>query len=90
MQQKIKEKFETLPQELKLVIRPFNGFQNAISFLPAVLAARFLESDDDEWLGRTVNIFKLDQLKDFDQQWFASAFQTISGWMYFQGQEKRQ
>ena len=89
LQQKIIEKFDLLPSELKSVIKPYHRFQYAASFLPAVLAARLLDDDDVAWLGSAVNTFKLDQLKEFDHQWFASAFQAISGWMYFQGQDNR-
>ncbi|MCP5160692.1 MAG: hypothetical protein H7A00_03350 [Hahellaceae bacterium] len=87
LQQRIGEKFNMLPNELKVVIKPHLGFQRAVSYLPAVLAARLFDDNDSAWLGSAVNIFKLDQLKEFDLQWFSSAFQTISGWMYFQGQD---
>lgn len=89
LQQGITEKFDLLPKELKSVIKPYHRFQHAASFLPAVLAARLLDDDDVAWLGSAVNIFKLDQLKEFDHQWFTSAFQAISGWMYFQGQDNK-
>jgi hypothetical protein len=88
LQQRIVEKFNSLPDEVRHIIRPHHRFQHAVSYLPAVLAARLLDDSDAAWLGSAVNIFKLDLLKEFDQQWFSSAFQAISGWMYFQGQGK--
>ncbi len=66
-----------------------NNFQQSIAFLPAVLVWDMLS--DDSFLGASptaVDIFKIKQLKSFDEDWFNSIFQYLSVWLYQHHKEK--
>ena len=90
LQQSISDRFSYLPIEVISFVVPHHRFQYAATYLPGVLAARLYNNEDYGWLGSAVNIFKLEQLKIFDEEWFSSAFQVLSGWLYFHEKNNEQ
>lgn len=72
-----------------------NSFQNiipsvqlthheSIIALPILLASFCLTAPPTEWIGESVHIFKLKQLKTFDEQWFNTAFKFVVAFQYQQ------
>jgi hypothetical protein len=83
LQHKIKVKAELLPIQLKNILNSDNDFEKSITYLPSILASHLSDDEDYDWLGNEVTIFKLKQLKNFDEHWFSTNFRLLSGWLYF-------
>ena len=77
----IKNIFSGLPATLKPLIDVPHEFQMPVAFLPLILAWRINTEDEYGWLGSAVNIFKIVQLKEFDEDWFNAIFNFSSGWI---------
>ena len=70
-----------LPKSYSSLLETHHDFQQAVIFLPLVLAWRVLFCNESDWPMSTVELFKIQQLKDFDEDWFSIAFQFLSGWL---------
>lgn len=71
----------TLPNTYTSIISPNHDFQTSIVYLPFLLAWRVLSEDGDDWEISSADVFKIQQLKDFDDDWFSVVFQYLSGWL---------
>ena len=58
-----------------------NPFQAAVVHFPLLLAWRLLSTGTTDWPCDATELFKLQQLKQFDEDWFSAAFQYLSGWL---------
>jgi len=86
LSKQLNSNFGALPDRLKANIHTHHDFQEPVAYLPAILAWCISIDDDisvekSSWLGSPVNIFKIQQLKNFDEEWFSDAFQFLSGWV---------
>lgn len=77
----IKDIFQKFPRDLRDLIDVPLEFQEATAYLPLILAWRINTGADYGWLGREVNIFKLAQIRNFDEEWFSNAFEDICIWL---------
>lgn len=48
-----------------------------VAVLPILLASFCLTSPPDNWIGDSIHIFKIKQLKAFDEQWFSTVFKFV-------------
>lgn len=88
LQGALEEQAESLPAELKRELNVFREYQKSVILLPAVLASRQAGLKDSLWIGDTVTVFKLQQIKAFDSEWFESLFNYISAWFHYQNKER--
>jgi hypothetical protein len=58
-----------------------NQFQLSIVLLPMLLAWRATETNNYDWPNDAVELFKIDLLKSFNEDWFNAVFQLLSGWL---------
>jgi hypothetical protein len=72
---------DDLPDVLQGLVNPPHEFQIPIAYLPLILAWRLNTEEEYGWLGNPVNIFKIEQLKAFDEDWFNAVFNFSSGWI---------
>lgn len=77
----IDEFYESLPSDLHGLVSSPSKFRRPVLLLPILLAWRMNVSAYYGWLGNTGNIFKVDQLKAFDEDWFNTVFNYASGWI---------
>ena len=74
-------KCRDLPDECISLLSVQNHFQNAVVYLPLLLAWNFLSKNTSDWPSDATDLFKIQQLKGFDEDWFSLAFQYLSGWL---------
>lgn len=81
----IKAKCSLLNGSFQNVMPPvqLNHHESVIA-LPILLASFCLTAPPTEWIGDSVYIFKLKQLKTFDEQWFNTAFKFVVAFHYQQ------
>jgi hypothetical protein len=77
----IREISSSLPPQLKGLINPPNKHQYSVILLPVLLAWRVNSSDEYGWLGNAPNIFKIEKIKEFDEDWFNVIFNLSTGWI---------
>jgi len=73
--------YQELPEELHNLIQIHRDFRAVTAYMPILLAWRTNTRVDYGWLGRAVNIFKLQQIRNFDEDWFSTAFKFLSAWL---------
>ncbi len=81
--------YQELNHGYRMLLQTPHQFQQAIIFLPAILAWDMLS--EDGFLRSSpsaVAIFKIKQLKSFDEDWFNTIFQYLSVWLYQHNKEK--
>lgn len=78
---------QCLPDIYTRLIPTNHSFQVAVTNLPWVLAWISLSSDSSEWPALPSEIFKIQQLIRFDEDWFTAAFQYLSAWLSQQDME---
>lgn len=69
------------PDEYTELLPIPNPFQGSVVHLPLLLAWRLLSNDTTNWPSEATDHFKIQQLKQFDEDWFSAAFQYLSGWL---------
>jgi len=75
--------FQSLDESYSSLLKTPLWFQQSIAYLPAVLAWNMLTGESfHESSNSAVDIFKIKQLKSFDDDWFNSIFQLLSVWLY--------
>ena len=79
--QQIESLASELPDELQELIEVYNDFQRPVLLLPVILAWRVNTKANYGWSGSAVDIFKIEQLKNFDEDWFNAVFNFASGWI---------
>lgn len=79
--QKLIRIYESLPNQFRQIVVPHNAWQRPIVHLPFVLAWHAIFGDQDDLCNSPADVFKLQQLKQFDEDWFDVAFKFISGWL---------
>lgn len=78
---------QRLPNIYTRLIPTNHSFQVAVTNLPWVLAWISLSSEPSEWPTLPSEIFKIQQLIRFDEDWFTAAFQYLSAWLSQQDME---
>jgi hypothetical protein len=58
-----------------------NGHHVPVVFLPLVLAWRALSNDQPAWPETPIDYFKIQQLKNFNEDWFNEVFQYSISWL---------
>lgn len=71
----------SLPESYNHLLEVHHDHHKSVIYLPLILAWRSVSSDNSDWPGSTVELFKIQQLKEFDEDWFSTAFQFLSGWL---------
>lgn len=77
--------YHQLDHSYRFLLKTHHSFQSSTIFLPAILAWDMLSEKNDSFLEgmhTAVEIFKIKQLKYFDEDWFNSIFQYLSVWLY--------
>ena len=74
-------KCHELPDEYVSLLSIHHSFQRSVVYLPLLLAWRLLSTDILDWPNSATDLFKIQQLKCFDEDWFSAAFQYLSGWL---------
>lgn len=77
----IVKKCSDLPASYTGLLSEYHPFQKSIIYLPLLLAWRALTSDMEDWPENTADLFKIQQLKNFDEDWFNAIYQFLSGWL---------
>jgi hypothetical protein len=70
-----------LPTSYSGLMNTFNDFQKPVTYLPWILAWRAIWGDDDLWPENAAEIFKIRQLREFDEDWFTASYQFLTGWL---------
>lgn len=81
MRSELSRLFDALPEEYQSIVEPRNTYQQSVVYLPFVLAWNAIIGDEGGWGKTSSQIFKILQIKMFDEDWFNSAFQYLSGWL---------
>jgi len=72
---------ELPPSYLGLLSKLQNEFQLSVGLLPMLLAWRAIKPNSIDWPNDAVELFKIDLLKRFNEDWFNSVFRLLSGWL---------
>jgi len=64
-----------------LTSRIKNEFQLSVVLLPMLLAWRATKTNNFDWPNNAVELFKIDLLKGFNEDWFNAVFMLLSGWL---------
>ena len=80
----INQRCQELPGNYSELLETHHNFQNSVVYLPLLLAFRVLSTDESNWPCSTTELFKIQELKRFDEDWFSTVFQLLSGWIYQQ------
>lgn len=80
MHRTIVQKYADIPQNLAGIIPDPLDHQKSIAFLPFVLAWLTVNGADDKWPSTPAELFKLHQLKEFDQDWFCAVYGHLVGY----------
>lgn len=78
--------FNKMPQNMRDLIRLTDDHKDVVTLLPFVLAEHVLDDVLSEWTGAAVQVFKIQQLRNFDEDWFTAAFQYVLGFYYQQSE----
>jgi len=78
---------QELPQIYRSLVSTYHGYQTAVTFLPWIMAWKSLSTESESWPETPAEVFKLQQLIRFDEDWFSAAFQYLSGWLSQQEME---
>lgn len=81
------QKMESLPKQYSSLITINDNCQTAVTHLPWVLAWRALDPEPSDWPNLPSEVFKIQQLIRFDDDWFSAAFQFLSAWLSQQEME---
>ena len=82
LNKQLKDIQQQLPETLKELLEVKHHFQVSVVLLPIILAWRSYTTDNYGWLGNAANIFKIEQLKSFDDDWFDTVFNFTTGWLF--------
>ncbi len=76
-------KLNELPEEYTslLTSRVKNKFQVSVVILPMIIAWITIKGNDYDWPDDAVELFKIDLLKSFNEDWFNAAFRLLSSWL---------
>ena len=77
----ISSKYNSLPAACTSLLVTHHSYQRSVVYLPFLLAWRAVSAEHDGWPNDSEDLFKIEQLKQFDEDWFSAAFQYLSGWM---------
>ena len=77
----LSRKKKTLPNSYSHLLEVHHDHHRSAVFLPLVLAWRTLSIKKSDWPSSTVDLFKIQQLIQFDEDWFSTSFQYLSGWL---------
>lgn len=77
----INVKREGFPDVYSSLLSTHHHYQDAVVYLPFLLAWRSLSTDVYDWPTSATELFKIQQLKCFDEDWFSTAFQYLTGWL---------
>ena len=77
----LSKRFRSLPKDFQSIVEPRNSYQESVVFLPFVLAWSAIVDDERKWCETSSQIFKILQIKMFDEDWFNNAFNFLSGWL---------
>ena len=82
-----KSQWEQIDKYSQNLLHPLDQLAHhmSVSVLPILLASFCLKSPPNNWVGDPVHIFKLKQLKAFDEQWFNTVFKFV---LAYQSQKK--
>ena len=78
---KLKKMYESLPDQFQEIVIAHNRYQQPVVYLPFVLAWHVIFGGQDELCSSPADVFKLQQIKHFDEDWFDVAFKFLSGWL---------
>ena len=78
---KLTQHAEALPAVYTQIVRPHHGYQDAVFYLPVVLAWSVVHGGDESFTSSSDELFKIQQVKNFDEDWFDAAFQMFTGWL---------
>ena len=78
---KILSIYNEMPTGFSSIVTAHNHFQQSTVYLPFVLAWNAIRGGEEGWCSSAVEIFKIQQLQRFDEDWFNVAFQFLSGWL---------
>lgn len=78
---------QELPDTFSSLVSTYHGYQTAVTFLPWIMAWKSLSTEPEGWPETSAEVFKLQQLIRFDEDWFSAAFQYLSGWLSLQEME---
>jgi len=81
LQKLINDKCLELPDDYISLLKTHHKFQNPVVYLPLLLALRVLSKNKSNWPCNATELFKIQELKRFDEDWFNSVFQLLSGWL---------
>lgn len=76
-----------LPTGYSSLIQVQHGHQTSVTFLPWVLAWQALSVEQNDWPASAEEIFQIQQLIRFDEEWFSIAYQFLSCWLSQQNME---
>lgn len=82
----IDQKLSEVPTEYHSLIENHNQFQFSVVYLPIVLAWQALSTGHSEWPNNSSDLFKIQQLIKFDEEWFDSIYQPTLAWLSQQKQ----
>jgi len=77
----INQRYQKLPSNYSELLQTYQPFQNSVVYLPLILAVRVLSTNEQNWPSSTTELFKIQELKRFDEDWFSTVFQLLSGWI---------
>lgn len=77
----LKKIYESLPEQYQQIVIASNQYQQSVVYLPFVLAWHAIFGDQDELFSGPAEVFKVQQLKNFDEDWFDVSFKFLSGWL---------
>lgn len=80
MHRTIVQKYSEIPHGVSGIILDPLDHQKSIVFLPFVLAWRTVNGANDVWPETSAELFKLHQLKEFDQDWFCAVYGHLVGY----------
>ena len=81
LQTLIKKKCQELPNNYIQLLETHNNFHQSVVYLPLILAFRALSENQTDWPSSASELFKIKELKRFDEDWFSTVFQLLSGWI---------
>jgi|GEM_PF-1103679 len=82
----LKRIYSNMPEQLRSLIDFYDDYRVAVILAPLVAAERALNEEEYGWVGESTSIFKLKQLKSFDDVWFNAVFDVVYG---FWSQQKK-
>ncbi len=78
---KLAASYNALPAGFRTIVSAHNHFQESVVYLPFVLAWNAIRGDDSGWCSSPAQVYKMQQIKLFDEDWFDVAFQFLTGWL---------